>query len=518
MSEEHENPLVQFITLLLAFVAYALLVHLGYPYLGNIAASAAVFPVMVVGWQTGLGGGMLAAMASIPLNLAMLLLAGSSPREAPLQVLFSTLIVCFCAISAGYISETRKELLKEIRLREAAEKALHYLNARLEGKVQTRTRQLTNLNSQLTSELQARKRAQAGLKYRETILETIAGIAEDTLKADKYIEPIPDILKSLGRAAHAQRVRLFENVPRRDSTQSVLVLRKEWVASEARQHPRGPQRLNLEEHGLQRWQVQLAAGQPVRERLPLGPGAKRGSLLATPIFVGAQWWGGISLASLDRPRRWGGAELDLLRAVADILGAHIQRELEYERTLLGWARALELRDEDTEGHTQRVAHLAVEFAETLGYSDSDITDVRRGALLHDIGKMGVPDAILNKPGKLTENEWRIMRRHPLYARDMLAPIVFLHSALPIPYAHHERWNGSGYPRRLKGKRIPAAARLFALVDVWDALTSDRPYRLAWSAEKAAQYLREHAGILFDPHMTPAFLQMMTELGELPAKA
>jgi putative nucleotidyltransferase with HDIG domain len=240
------------------------------------------------------------------------------------------------------------------------------------------------------------------------------------------------------------------------------------------------------------------------------------SILIMPIFAGPHWWGSISLASVTRRRKWGATEMDALRAVADILGAHIQREAEYERTLLGWAKALELRDEDTEGHTQRVTQLAVQLAERMGYNDSDITDIRRGALLHDIGKMGVPDAILNKPGKLNDSEWRIMKQHPDYARDMLAPIVFLHSALSIPYAHHERWDGSGYPRKLKGERIPPAARLFALVDVWDALTNDRPYRKAWEPPRAATYLLEQSGKQFDPHITRVFISHLKETGVLPA--
>ena len=134
--------------------------------------------------------------------------------------------------------------------------------------------------------------------------------------------------------------------------------------------------------------------------------------------------------------------------------------------------------------------------------------IRRGALLHDIGKMGVPDHILLKPEPLTDEEWMIMRKHTHYAYDMLKPIAFLGSALDIPYCHHEKWDGTGYPRRLKGDEIPLTARLFAIVDVWDALTSDRPYRPAWSEKEALTYIQEQSGKHFDPQVVEPFLKMV----------
>jgi putative nucleotidyltransferase with HDIG domain len=332
------------------------------------------------------------------------------------------------------------------------------------------------------------------------------------------------MLKSLGQATRVERVRLFQNIMSRDKKDMLLSLRKEWVSAPRFKDRLAMRKVSYKDAGLQKWQRQLAAGRPVSDSTEMVDRGVRNmlnqeeirSILIMPIFAGPHWWGSISLASVTRRRKWGATEMDALRAVADILGAHIQREAEYERTLLGWAKALELRDEDTEGHTQRVTQLAVQLAERMGYNDSDITDIRRGALLHDIGKMGVPDAILNKPGKLNDSEWRIMKQHPDYARDMLAPIVFLHSALSIPYAHHERWDGSGYPRKLKGERIPAAARLFALVDVWDALTNDRPYRKAWEAPRAASYLLEQSGKQFDPDITQVFISHLKETGVLPA--
>jgi HD-GYP domain-containing protein (c-di-GMP phosphodiesterase class II) len=144
----------------------------------------------------------------------------------------------------------------------------------------------------------------------------------------------------------------------------------------------------------------------------------------------------------------------------------------------------------------------------MGVNEAEIVHIRRGALLHDIGKMGVPDAILLKPDKLTEEEWAIMRQHPVYAYELLSPIAYLHPALDIPYCHHEKWDGTGYPRQLKGEQIPLAARLFAVVDVWDALLSDRPYRPGWPREQALAYIRSQAGAYFDPQVVKAFLRMI----------
>lgn len=178
----------------------------------------------------------------------------------------------------------------------------------------------------------------------------------------------------------------------------------------------------------------------------------------------------------------------------------------YEATLAGWARALELRERQTAGHSQRVVDMALELARHMGVAEEKIPHLRRGAMLHDIGKMAIPDHILLKPSSLNEEEWTIMRMHPGYAVEMLSPIPYLSEALEIPQSHHERWDGSGYPNHLKGEQIPLAARIFAVVDVWDALTSDRPYRLAWPEQETRQYLRQQSGKLFDPQVVEMFLQ------------
>jgi putative nucleotidyltransferase with HDIG domain len=190
----------------------------------------------------------------------------------------------------------------------------------------------------------------------------------------------------------------------------------------------------------------------------------------------------------------------LYRANLDLINA-------YDTTLEGWSNALELRDHDTQGHTRRVTELTLRLAEEIGIPRAEMEHIRRGALLHDIGKMGVSDSILLKPGSLTEEEWVAMRRHPVLAFELLSPIHYLKQALDIPYCHHEKWDGTGYPRGLKRNEIPIAARAFAVVDVWDALISDRPYRKAWSEDKAYQYMREQAGAHFDPDIVKAFLKM-----------
>lgn len=184
--------------------------------------------------------------------------------------------------------------------------------------------------------------------------------------------------------------------------------------------------------------------------------------------------------------------------------------LAYDTTLEGWGKALELRDKETQGHTLRVTDLTMRLARRMGILETDMIHIRRGVLLHDIGKMAVPDHILKKTGPLTAEEWNEMRMHPQYAYDLLYPITYLRPALDIPYAHHEFWNGNGYPRGLKGEDIPIAARIFAVVDVYDALLFDRPYREAWPKEKVAQYLLSEAGTHFDPAIVNEFLQMLEE--------
>ena len=183
--------------------------------------------------------------------------------------------------------------------------------------------------------------------------------------------------------------------------------------------------------------------------------------------------------------------------------------LAYDATIEGWSRALDLRDKETEGHTQRVTAMTEELARTFGLRDTELMQIRWGALLHDIGKMGVPDGILLKPGALTDEEWVAMKKHPAFAYEMLSPIRYLQQSLDIPYCHHEKWDGTGYPRGLKGAQIPLSARIFAVVDVWDALCSDRPYRAGWPEEKVREHIRALSGTHFDPQVVDVFMQSLT---------
>lgn len=188
--------------------------------------------------------------------------------------------------------------------------------------------------------------------------------------------------------------------------------------------------------------------------------------------------------------------------------ANFDLTLAYNTTIEGWSRALELRDRDTEGHTKRVTEMTLKLARRLGLSEGELVNIERGAILHDIGKMGIPDNILLKPGPLTSEEWQIIRQHPRYAYELLSPISYLSSALDIPHYHHEKWDGTGYPHGLKETQIPLSARLFSIIDAYDALTSDRPYRPAWPKQKTITYIRAQIGKHFDPVIAIQFLEMI----------
>jgi putative nucleotidyltransferase with HDIG domain len=259
------------------------------------------------------------------------------------------------------------------------------------------------------------------------------------------------------------------------------------------------------------------------------------SVLIVPMLTGEEALGSIAVYS-QSPRQWNEDEIRLLSLLANQTAIAIENTrlfkaehtirkraealhlqtikqaqditLAYDATIEGWSHALDLRDKETEEHTLRVTNLTLQLAQAIGVSDSALIHIRRGALLHDIGKMGIPDTILRKSGALSDDEWAMMRQHPQLAYEMLSPIVYLLPALDIPYCHHEKWDGTGYPRGRKGEEIPLAARIFAIVDVFDALTSDRPYRPAWTTKEAVEYIHEQAGIHFDPQVVNAFLRLI----------
>ncbi len=200
--------------------------------------------------------------------------------------------------------------------------------------------------------------------------------------------------------------------------------------------------------------------------------------------------------------------IDSSSTFQDLQRSNMELALAYDATIEGWSRALDLRDRETEGHTLRVTDMALKLGRAMGMGDEALLQLRRGGLLHDIGKMGLPDSVLLKRGRLSDDEWALMRQHPDLAHEMLAPITYLQPALDIPYCHHERWDGNGYPRGLKGEQIPLAARIFAIVDVWDALSNDRPYRPARKQEDVMRYLREESGKHFDPAVVEAFANLV----------
>lgn len=191
----------------------------------------------------------------------------------------------------------------------------------------------------------------------------------------------------------------------------------------------------------------------------------------------------------------------------DLQRSNVELTLAYDTTLEGWAKALDLRDKETEGHTRRVVDMTLRLARAMNVDEVQLVHVRRGALLHDIGKMGIPDAVLFKTGPLTDEETEIMHRHPVYAYELLYPIPYLRPAIDIPYAHHEKWDGTGYPRGLKGTQIPLAARVFAVADVWDALSFSRRYHEPWPKEKVCDHIRSQSGAYFDPEVVEVFLDL-----------
>jgi len=255
------------------------------------------------------------------------------------------------------------------------------------------------------------------------------------------------------------------------------------------------------------------------------------SLLFVPVLAAEEAVGAFIVGTVGLVRRFGDGDADLCHALSHEIGlalanaqlheslqrSHEELERAYDATIEGWSLALEMRDDETQGHALRVAALAVELGREVGIPPDGLVHLRRGALLHDIGKMVVPDAILHKPGPLDEGEWAVMRRHPENGRDFLKKVAYLEPALDIPYAHHERWDGTGYPRGLRGQEIPLAARVFAVADAFDALTSDRPYRSAWTEKAALEYVREHAGTHYDPAVVEALLRLRGGAEEEPAR-
>ena len=223
----------------------------------------------------------------------------------------------------------------------------------------------------------------------------------------------------------------------------------------------------------------------------------------SPLEAAPEW-----LLFLEALANQAAIAIDNLSLFENLQRSNLELAMAYDTTLEGWSRAMDLRDKETEGHSRRVTDMSLLVARAMGCTDPELKQMRRGALLHDIGKMGIPDSILLKAGPLDPEEWAIMRQHPELAYQLLSPIVFLQPALAIPYCHHEKWDGTGYPRGLKGEEIPLEARIFAVVDVWDSLRSHRPYRACWPADNALEFIREQSGQHFDPRVVEVFLSLI----------
>jgi putative nucleotidyltransferase with HDIG domain len=379
-----------------------------------------------------------------------------------------------------------------------------------------------------TAERRRRQDAERALRARDAILRAVGNAADRLVRMASWEEAVQPVLAEVGRVTGAARLLVYQNRARGGGRKGVLHLgwQTDHIAPSA------------DHDGLRSlsWSRML----PIWDLAVAGPGvafavgdrrlsdyvlrwmarSEARALCVVPIRMGTVWWGAIVVLDSEA-RAWSDAEVSALRVLADTLGASMERtdllqaltrshaELAeaYNRTLEGWALALELRDQETAGHTRRVAEMTVRLARSMGIDGEPLTHIRRGALLHDIGKMGVPDAILLKPGPLNEEERKIMQLHPVYAYDLLQSIPYLRPALDIPYAHHERWDGMGYPRGLEGEEIPIAARIFAIVDVWDAMRSDRPYREAISEEDTLTEIEAGAGTHFDPAIVEAFLRL-----------
>jgi PAS domain S-box-containing protein len=352
---------------------------------------------------------------------------------------------------------------------------------------------------------------------REKELQAIASLSSALRTASTRTEMLPVIVEKLSSLLDCETI-LVEIIDQPTNETIVEAARGDWASLVGVRQSTGTglnavlsetRRPYLENH----FNSDPRVSYPIylMENLPSGAGMP---LIAQDQIIGFLW--------LGRKKEITASEVRLLEAVADITANAVHRAtlheqaqkdaadlaLAYDSTLEGWAHALELRDQETEGHTRRVVQMTVDLARILGIEEEKMENVRRGALLHDIGKMGIPDSILLKPGTLNDREWEIMRRHPEYAYKFLKPIDYLRSALDIPFCHHEKWDGSGYPRGLKGEEIPLVARIFAIVDVWDALRSDRPYRQAWTIEQSFKYIQEQAKKHFDPRVVTAFLRMI----------
>ncbi|MEI6914251.1 MAG: HD domain-containing phosphohydrolase [Armatimonadota bacterium] len=426
------------------------------------------------------------------------------------------------------------ELLNEVSERQEAEAELETLNQQLEFRVLMRTAELQTSNENLAIEIQDRIQAESQIMEMNTVLQRRL----DRLTALRHIDLA---------IASTLDLRKMVNVCLQHVTDQLGV----HAAAVLRYHPAGDALHYVSWYGFRgkgplRTSVPLGEGLPgrcaqaqesvlvsnlskVRGVVKANPalrGEKYVFYLAIPLVVKEEVKGVLEIFHREEfvhDQEW----LDYLAILSNQLAIAIDnagllndlqrsnQELTqaYQSTIEGWSRVLDLRDRETQGHSVRVTAMTLKIAKSMGMSEEELVHVRHGALLHDIGKMGVPDAILLKPGKLTDDEWVIMRGHTNMALEMLSPVEYLRPALDIPYCHHEKWDGSGYPRGLKDEEIPLAARIFAIADVYDALASARPYRSAWPPDMVLNHIVEHSGTHFDPKLVEIFIKMMSDSGD-----
>ena len=421
----------------------------------------------------------------------------------------------------GRVNDLLMSNLQEIDDRIAAEEKLKRSHDELENRVKERTSKLLKSVRTLEEHLTERKRAENMVQLQFRRLNTLRSI-ERAISSSLDLRVSLDIIldQIITQVGIDAAVVLLLN----QNTQTLEYVCGTGFRTGALKHTRlrlgegNAGRAAVERRTLRIMNLKETPAGFIRSRQFREEGFA--TYFAVPLIAKGQVRGVLELFSravLDLGPEWvefietvgnqAAIAIDSTAMFEGLQRSNIELTLAYDTTIEGWSRAMDLRDKETEGHTRRVTEMTIRIARELGMKEEEIVNVRRGALLHDMGKMGVPDNILLKPGPLNEEEWKIMKMHPVYAFEMLYPIEYLRPALDIPYCHHEKWDGTGYPRGLKKTEIPFAARIFAVVDVFDAACSDRPYRAAISQEQALSHIRSLSGTHFEPRVVDKFLKI-----------